>query len=232
MNYKLQTLPSGLKLLTVPMPNSESVTLAIWVKTGSRNEERKTLGISHFLEHMTFKGSKKYPTVKKLSEMFDAMGAEHNAGTTKEWTNFYVKLPVFDIERGFDILSDMVLRPILDFKEAEKERKVIFEEMKMYEDMPMRNIVDIFEELIYQGNPLGMDIIGNVDSVSRIKREDFINYRKKYYFAENMLVSVAGGIKEEQALKLVKDYFSDIETGSVSIKKTSLKLDQKTQKSG
>ncbi len=227
MNYKLRVLSTGLKLLTVPMPTSESVTLTIWVKTGSRNEEERILGISHFLEHMVFKGSKKYPTMRDLFEKFDAMGAEHNASTTKEWTNFYVKLPAFDIERGFDILSDVVLRPILDPKETEKERRVIFEEIKMIEDVPMRHVADIFEELIYQGNPLGLDIIGNINSLNKIEREDFINYRKKYYFGENMLVSVAGGVKEEQVLKLAKEYFSGVETKSESIKEISFKSDQK-----
>jgi len=228
MDYKLETLSSGLKLLTVSMPKSESVTLTIWVKTGSRNEEERILGISHFLEHMVFKGSKKYPTMRDLFEKFDAMGAEHNAGTTKEWTNFYVKLPIFDIERGFDILSDVVLRPLLNSKEAEKERKVIFEEIKMGEDIPMRHIADVFEELIYQGNPLGSDIIGNVDSLNRIKRENFIDYRKKHYFGENMLVSVAGGVKEEQILKLTKEYFSGVEEKPELIRKSPFKFDQKT----
>jgi len=227
MDYKLKTLSSDLKLLIVPMPNSESVTLTVWVKTGSRNEEKRILGISHFLEHMVFKGSKKYPTMKELFEKFDAMGAEHNAGTTKEWTNFWVKLPVFDIERGFDILSDVVLRPLLNLKEAEKERRVIFEEMKMYEDMPMRNIPDVFEELIYKGNPLGLDTIGTVDSMNRIKREDFLNYRKKHYFGKNMLISVAGGVKEEQILNLTKNYFSDVETKPESVKQAPFKFDQK-----
>src|SRR4030042_2124068 len=160
MDYKLSKLPSGLRVLTVPMPASESVTLAVWVKTGSRNEDIKKVGVSHFLEHMVFKGSNKFPTMRELFEVFDTMGAEHNAATSKEWTNFWVKLPVNDMERGFDVLSDVVLHPLLDVKEAERERKVIFEEMKMYEDTPMRKIVDIFEELIYDGNPLGWDTIG------------------------------------------------------------------------
>ncbi len=194
----------------MPMPTSESVTLTVWVKTGSRDEDERMGGISHFLEHMVFKGGKKYPTIKEIFEIFDAMGAEHNAGTSKEWTNFWVKLPVFDIERGFDILSDVVLKPLLNSKELEKERRVIFEEMKMIEDAPMRNISDVFEELIYDGSPLGWDIIGTVESMGKIKREDFINYRKKHYFAKNMLVSVSGGVKEPQVLELTKKYFSGI----------------------
>jgi len=213
MNYELDTLSTGLRLLTVPMPPSESVTLTVWVKTGSRRENLEKLGISHFLEHMVFKGSKKFPTMKMLFEIFDEMGAEHNAGTTKEWTNFYVKLPVFDIERGFEILSDVVLNPLLDAEEVEKEKKVIFEEMKMIEDYPARNIADIFEELIYSGNPLSWDIIGTQESMNKITRDDFLEYRKKHYFAENILITVAGGISQKDILSLTNKYFSEIPKG-------------------
>lgn len=213
MDYSLSKLSSGIRLSVVPMPASESVTLTVWVKTGSRKENLEKLGISHFLEHMVFKGSKKYPTMKQLFEMFDEMGAEHNAGTTKEWTNFYVKLPVSDIERGFDILSDVVLNPLLDWEEAQKEKKVIFEEMKMIEDMPMRHIGDTFEELIFSDNSLGWDIIGTEESMNKITREDFIEYRKKQYFAENMLVTVAGGIDAEKISALTEKYFTNIPDG-------------------
>ena len=216
MDYKLQTLSTGLRLVTVPMPVNESVTLTVWVKTGSRNEDKRILGVSHFLEHMVFKGSKKYPTMKELFDIFDAMGAEHNAGTTKEWTNFYVKLPVSDIERGFDILSDVVLNPLLDPKEAEKEKRVIFEEMKMIEDMPMRHIGDVFEELIFDTNPLGWDIIGTESSMNKISRNDFIDYRKIHYHPQNMLITVAGGIKENSVLDLTNKYFGDFKNSGGS----------------
>lgn len=212
MNYKLNKLSSGLRVLAVPMKASESATVTVWVKTGSRNEQKEKLGLSHYLEHMVFKGSKKYPTMRELFEEFDSMGAEHNAGTSKEWTNFWVKLPVFDLERGFDILSDVVLNPNLDAKEAERERQVIFQEMKMYEDTPMRHIGDIFEELIFKGHELGSDTIGTIKSMNNIKRADFLDYRKKFYFAENMLVSVAGGITEDKVMKLSKKYFKDLKS--------------------
>jgi predicted Zn-dependent peptidase len=214
MNYNLQTLPSGLRILSVPMVSSESATVTIWVKTGSRNESPEKLGISHYLEHMVFKGSKKFPTMRELFEVFDSMGAEHNAGTSKEWTNFWVKLPAFDLERGFEILSDVVLNPLLDKAEAIKEREVIFQEMKMYEDTPTRHIADIFEELIYAGSPLGLDTIGTVESMNNIQRSDFEDYRKKYYFAENMLISVAGGVKPEKVMDLAKKYFSSVKSAN------------------
>lgn len=220
MNYKLNTLKSGLPLLTVPMSASESVTITVWVKTGSRREEIEKLGISHYLEHMVFKGSSRYPTMKQLFETFDEMGAEHNAGTSKEWTNFWVKLPVSDIERGFDILSDVVLRPILDAEEAKRERKVIFEEMKMIKDMPMRHIGDVFEELIYQGSPLGLEIIGTEESMNNITRQDFLDYRKQYYFAQNMLVSVAGGVSESKTVELAEKYFQELEGKTSNVKDT------------
>ncbi len=230
MDYKLSKLPSGLRVLTVPMPASESVTLAVWVKTGSRNEDIKKLGVSHFLEHMVFKGSNKYPTMRELFEVFDTMGAEHNAATSKEWTNFWVKLPVNDMERGFDVLSDVVLHPLLDVKEAERERKVIFEEMKMYEDTPMRKIVDIFEELIYDGNPLGWDTIGTVESVGRIDRNDFLDYRNQAYFGRNILVSAAGGISEASTLSLAGKYFSKIPVDGLITENMPFAYDQSAPK--
>lgn len=226
MKYSLTRLPSKLSLLTVPMPASESATLTVWVKTGSRNEQKDKLGISHFLEHMVFKGSKKFPTMKQLFEAFDEMGAEHNAGTTKEWTNFYVKLPVTDIERGFEILSDVVINPLLDAEELKKERNVIFEEMKMIEDIPMRNIGDIFEELIYKGSTLAEDIIGNHESMNSITQQDFLDYRKVHYHADNILISVAGGVKPKKISELSEKYFADIDPTSTTFKGISFKGEQ------
>src|SRR5450759_2730209 len=113
MDYKLQTLPTGLRIVTVPMPSLESVTLTIWVKTGSRNEENKVGGISHFLEHMVFKGSPKRPTARLISQAVDAIGGEFNAATSKDWTNFYIKAGKNNLETAFDVLSDMVLNPLI-----------------------------------------------------------------------------------------------------------------------
>src|SRR3989344_2217457 len=136
MQYKINRLLNGLRVLTVPMPQSESVALTVGVKTGSRNEEKKVSGISHFLEHMVFKGSKKRPTAKEISEVVDAIGGEFNAATSKDWTNFYIKARNAHIETAFDILSDMVLNPVLKAEEIEREKGTIIQEIKMYEDTP------------------------------------------------------------------------------------------------
>lgn len=215
MNYKLHTLSNGLRVLTVPMPEMESVTVAVWVKTGSRNEDKRISGISHFLEHMVFKGSVKRPSAKKISEAVDAIGGEFNAATNKDWTNFYIKARSGVIETAFDVLSDMVLSPLLDPKEIEREKGVIVEEIAMYEDTPMMKIGDVFEQVAFAGNPLSRDIAGTPKSVRSIKKDDFISYRKSYYCAENIIVSVAGGISQNSVLKLVKKYFGDLRTEEI-----------------
>lgn len=211
MDYKLTKLTSGLRVLTVPMPSSESVTLTVWVKTGSRNEEKRVNGISHFLEHMVFKGSKKRPTAKEISETVDSMGAECNAGTNKDWTNFYIKSRNAKLSTSFDVLADMVLNPILDTAEIEREKGTIIQEIAMYEDTPMMNIGNVFENLTYEGNNLGWDIAGDAKSVTNIKKDDFESYRKRYYYTDNMLVSVAGGVTSKTAIGLAQKFFAGVQ---------------------
>ena len=172
VNYKITKLSSGLRVLTVPMPSSESVTLTIWVKTGSRNEDKRIGGISHFLEHMVFKGSKKRPTACKISEVVDSIGGEFNAATSKDWTNFYIKCRNAHVETAMDVLSDMVLRPLLLKEEIEKEKGTILQEIAMYEDTPTAKIGDVFEELVFEGNPLGWDTAGTAESVKRIAKNE------------------------------------------------------------
>ncbi len=203
-------MPSGLRVVIVPMPGLESVTLTVWVKTGSRNEELKVGGISHFLEHMVFKGSPKRPTARDISAAVDAIGGEFNAATSKDWTNFYIKANKENLETAFDVLSDMVLNPLLKSEEIEREKGTIVQEIRMYEDTPMMHIGEVFEGLIFNGNPLGRDTAGTEASVKSIKRDDFVRYRLNHYYPENMLVTVAGGVTETVALKLVEKYFGSI----------------------
>jgi predicted Zn-dependent peptidase len=229
MKYQLHTLKSGLKILVVPMPNLESATVAVWVKTGSRYEEKRVNGISHFLEHMVFKGSEKRPSAKEISEAVDAIGGEFNAATSKDWTNFYIKSAVGNLETAFDVLSDMVLHPLLQSEEIEREKGTIIQEIAMYEDTPMMHIGDVFEQLAFSGNALGWDTAGSVASVKGIKREDFIRYRNTHYYPENMLVSVVGGVTAEQALDLAKKYFRDF-SGTPETKTTFSEFKKKQEK--
>lgn len=216
MNYKLHKLGTGLKVLTVPMPSLESATIAVWVKTGSRNEEKRISGISHFLEHMVFKGSVKRPSAKQISEAVDAIGGEFNAGTSKDWTNFYIKSAATHVETAFDVLSDMVVNPILKPEEIEREKGTIIQEIAMYEDTPMLKIGDVFEGLVFDNSSLGWDTAGTPQSVKRIVKSDFVSYRKMHYYPENMIVSVVGGVSEKQALGLVNKYFGQLKSKGVS----------------
>ncbi|MDO8340944.1 MAG: pitrilysin family protein [Candidatus Woesebacteria bacterium] len=223
MDYKLRRLENGLRVLTVPMPSLESATLTVWVKAGSRNEEKKINGISHFLEHMAFKGSKKRPTAKKISEVIDSIGGEFNAATSKDWTNFYVKARASKLEVSCDVLSDMIINPILDSSEIEREKGTIIEELRMYEDTPMIKIGDVFESLIFKGNSLGWEIGGEEKTVRRIERNDFLRYRKSHYNTDNIILTVAGGVTDQKAFELSNKYFSALEKNT---SKKSLEIDQ------
>lgn len=210
MNYKLDKLSNGLRLITVPIPSMESATITIWIGVGSRYETDKVSGISHFLEHMVFKGSKKRPTAKEIAEAVDSIGGEFNASTGKEWTNFYIKAGKSNIETAFDVLSDMVLNPILREDDLEREKGVIVEEIGMYEDTPMWKISDLFENLIFKGNDLGRDIIGIRKTVKALTTSDFEKYRNTHYGGNNIVITVAGGITQKESLKLTKKYFSGL----------------------
>ena len=210
MKHILSKLNNGVRLLTVPMPSLESVTVTVWVGVGSRSEEDKIAGISHFLEHMVFKGSKKRPSAKLIAEAVDAIGGEFNASTFKEWTNFYIKARSGNLSLAFDVLSDMVLNPILKAEEIEREKGVIIEEMAMYEDTPIAKIGDVFERLIFKGDSLGRDIIGSEKSVRSLKKDDFLRYRDTHYYAENIVVSVAGGVDSKNVLELAQKHFGSL----------------------
>lgn len=213
MNYKKYVLRNGLRVIVVPLSNSPSATVTVWIKVGSRYETDKIAGISHFLEHMVFKGSKKHPTAKSISEMIDAMGAEFNAGTTKEWTNFYIRARTDLLADIFDVLSDMVLNPILRQEDINRERGVILEELAMYEDTPTLRIGDLFEQLTFKGSTLGRDIIGFPKSIKTINKNDFESYRKLYYYAENIILTISGGVDEKKVLQLANKHFTNLKSG-------------------
>lgn len=195
-------------MLTIPMPSLESATVLIMVGAGSRYETRETNGISHFLEHMAFKGTEKRPTAMEISSVIDGMGGEFNAFTGKESTGYYIKSAKARIETSFDVLSDMLMHSKLDPAEIQKERGVITEEINLYEDMPARKIGDIYERLLYGDTPMGWDIAGEKDVIQKIQRENFVSYMGRLYSADNITVVVAGGMKEKEALSLAEKYFS------------------------
>ena len=207
MEFNKKILPNGLRILTIPMPSFESATVLVMVKAGSRFETRLNNGISHFLEHMAFKGTKKRPSAIQISTLIDGVGGEFNAFTGKETTGYYIKSSANHIDLSLDVLSDMLTNSLLDQAEINKERGVILEEINLYEDTPARKIGDIYERLLYKDTPMGWDISGEKDVVRKIQREDFVNYMSSLYSADNITVVIAGGIDTQKAETLVNKYF-------------------------
>ena len=207
MKFQRKILSNGLRVITVPMPSFESATVMVMVGAGSRYETRKNNGISHFLEHMAFKGTQKRPSAIDISTLIDGIGGEFNAFTGKETTGYYVKSAVSHVELCLDVLSDMLQNSKLDKAEIEKEKGVILEEINMREDIPMQNIGDIYERLLYGDTPMGWDIAGEKDVIRSITREDFQTYMGSLYSADNITVVAAGGINPEKTAELVEKYF-------------------------
>ncbi len=207
MNYQRTVLPNGIRVLTIPMPSFESATVMVMVGAGSRYETRKNNGISHFLEHMAFKGTKKRPSALDISTLIDGIGGEFNAFTGKEATGFYIKSSSNHIELCLDVLSDMITDSLFEEKEINKERGVILEEINLYEDTPARKIGDIYERLLYGDTPMGWDVAGRKDVIKKVARKDFISYLERLYSADNITVLIAGGITPVKSVDLVEKYF-------------------------
>lgn len=176
------------------LPHLESVTSMVAVGAGSRYENRKNNGISHFLEHMFFKGSRKYPSAEIISNLVDGIGAVNNAATSKEFTFYFIKSAAKHVDLASDILSSMIKEPLLSNEEINRERGVIIEEMRMYQDTPSRYVVDLYEELQFGDQPLGWKIIGSVETVEHISRNDFMDYMNSLYTPKNMALVYAGRI--------------------------------------
>ena len=194
--YKCQTLKNGLTIIGEEIPYLKSISLGIWIKAGSVIETEENSGVSHFIEHMLFKGTKNR-SAKDLAREIDNLGGVINAFTSKEYTCFYVKLLDEHINIGIDVLSDMILNSSFDKKDIEKEKFVILEELKMYEDSPEDLAYDLLLENIYKNHNLGMNILGNRKTLKNFKRENILDYYNKYYIPNNSVISICGNFKFE-----------------------------------
>jgi len=189
--YEKVILRNGLRIVANPMPKMQSIALGIWINVGGRYESPEFKGISHYLEHLLFKGSKKY-SCRKIKESIEGVGGALNGFTSEELTCYLVKIPARHLKLALDILSDMVINPLLAQEEIDKERTVILEEIKMYRDLPQSYVYELLDELLWPNQPLGMSIAGTAESVGRINRKDLLLYQQHYYTPLNMVVSVCG----------------------------------------
>lgn len=204
------TLKNGLQVVSVPMDSTKAVTLLIMVGAGSRYETKKINGISHFLEHLFFKGSKKYPSTLEIASIMDGIGGINNAGTEKEWTDYWVKCASEKADTAMDVLSSMVKEPLFDENEIEREKGVIVEELNMYRDDPKIYIEMKAEELLFGDTPLGWDIGGMNETIRLLKRKDLLDYMESLYSPKNMIFVATGRVTHKQAEKWATEYLSDL----------------------
>jgi predicted Zn-dependent peptidase len=212
-NAKKIVLENGLRLLTEEIPSMRSVSLGILVGAGSGNEEAKESGISHFIEHMTFKGTAKR-SAYEIAHALDAVGGKMNAFTGKEMTMYYAVVLDKHIDIAIDVLSDIVLNSSFNPKEMATEKGVVLEEIKMYEDTPDELIHDFFTAKILHGHPLGAPTIGHAASISAIQRNDIVNYRKRLYSPSNVIISLAGAIPPD-VIDRIKPFFANFDGNTV-----------------
>lgn len=227
MKFKKKILKNGMRVIAVPLPESLTTTVLVLVETGSKYETKDINGISHFLEHMCFKGTSKRPHAMDIAGELDSIGAQYNAFTGQEYTGYWAKANFKKTSKILDIVSDIYLNPVFNEKEIEKEKGVIVEEINMYEDMPARDIQDVFDELLYGDQPAGWKILGNKETVKGFAREDFIKYRNKHYVAEATTVIVAGRFDDKKIVSAIEKKFKN---ASISKKYTKKKVKEEQKR--
>ncbi len=209
MLYK-DRLSNGIRVITEELPFVHSVSIGIWVGTGSRFENKSIHGISHFLEHMLFKGTKNR-NAKEIAESLETVGGQINAFTSKEYTCYYAKVLNDHFDLAADVLSDMFLNSLFSLEDIEKERNVILEEIKMYEDTPDELVHDVLARTLWEKDPLGESIIGTNNSVGNISRDMLISYYKSRYIPKNVVIAVVGKITREAVLERLEKLFSSLD---------------------
>lgn len=206
--YHKTTLPNGLRVVTGEMPHTRSATVSVYVGAGSRYEPDAEAGLSHFLEHMLFKGASRRPTAREISEAIESVGGMHNAATDREVTVYYAKVPHTAAEETIDILADMVSRPVMDAAELEKERNVILEELAGVEDSPGELAGILIDETLWPGQPLGRNVGGTPESVRAVPLEAVSRYFRAQYVPGNIVLVVAGNVRHDEIVAAADRWFS------------------------
>jgi predicted Zn-dependent peptidase len=202
-SHRLQQLRGGAKLVTSPMPQRQSASLVMMFAGGSRDEDERLAGVSHFIEHLNFKGTARRPTSKEVAVAIESIGGFINASTDKELTAYWARVPAEHLELGVDVLFDIVSNSKLMPADIEHERRVIIEELKMYQDQPQDHVQNLFEEIMWPGHPLGRDIAGTEKSVAGLTRDDILEFANAHYRLPNLVMGAAGAIDEDALLRAV-----------------------------
>ena len=208
---RLSTLDSGVRVVTEEMPSVRSIALGFWIRSGSRDEPTERAGISHFLEHLLFKGTDRF-TSREIDEVFDTMGAEVNAGTGKETTSVYSRFLDRHLEQAFDVLQDMVLRPA--YPDIDSERQVVIEEIAMYEDEPSDKVHDVLAGAVFGDHPLGRPIIGRADVISSVPVPTIAEWHDGRYTGANIVVAAAGNVEHDAVVEIVSAAVGPLQPGT------------------
>jgi predicted Zn-dependent peptidase len=193
--YVLSELPSGERLVTERVDSVRSVSLGFWIGAGSRDESEETAGVSHFIEHLLFKGSRSHSALE-IAEIFDALGGELNAATSREHTVVFARVPDVHVWTALDVMADMVLAPA--FEELDAEREVVLEEIAMYEDTPQDSVHDLFSQAVFGDDPLGRPVIGTAEVISSVPREVVAGYHDSRYVGGNVVIAAAGNLEHDE----------------------------------
>lgn len=213
-DYHKTILPNGLRVITVPRKDDVAATFLVLVEAGSKYETKEVNGLSHFLEHMCFKGTAKRPRAIDIAGELDGLGAEYNAFTSQEYTGYFAKVEAHKIDQAFDIVSDLYLNPVFDPAEIEKEKGVIIEELNMYEDLPMRKINDYFMALMYGDQPAGWDVGGTKEVIRMLTKDHFVHYRGAHYLPPATAVIAAGAFDERAIIAKITETFGAMPAGA------------------
>ena len=212
---KVIKLKNGLRIVVEEMPYMKSVAIVFGVGIGSKYEDKKYQGISHFIEHMLFKGTKKRKDTLKISQVIEGIGGEINASTSKETTHLYAKIPKEQFKIAFDVLADIILNSLIREEDLHKEKSVIIEEIRKYQDMPEELVEILLDKVMWKEHPLGRSILGNEKSVTNLRREDLLRHINEFYRPNNLVISVAGNIKTEEVVLQTKKYFEKIKEDKI-----------------
>jgi len=217
-NYKKTTLKNGLRIITVPSKNTKTVAVLVLIKTGSKYETKEINGLSHFLEHMFFKGTKKRPSTMKIIEPLDKVGGIYNAFTSDEYTGYWTKIDASHLDLALDWVSDIYLNSKIVQEEINRERGTILQELNMILDTPMCYVYNLWTNLLYGDQPAGWRVIGTEEVIKKVKREEFIKYLKEHYSSKNTVIAIAGNINHKTVIDKVKKYFKPINSNLVKDK--------------
>ncbi len=209
-DYKKYILPSGLRVILSPQPQSLATTVLVLVEAGSKYETEEINGLSHFLEHLCFKGTKNRPTALAIASELESVGAVYNAFTGQEVTGYFAKASAEKTDQILDIISDLYQNPVFNEQEMEKEKGVVIEEINMYEDMPMRRVQELFTGLLYGNQPAGWPIGGKKEVIRSLTKSQVVKYRSSHYVAKATVVAVAGGFEEKAMLAKIKNLFAGV----------------------